>query len=84
MGFSLPFGKKRKMRKLMENYFRNRNREKIAFDEQKRRLNSLLNEKQIEQQTYKRFRAILETQYHQKKREDWTKVHNKFQNSLNS
>jgi len=72
------------MRKLMENYFKNRNREKIAFDAQKRQLDALLNEKRIEQQTYERFRAILETQYYRKKREEWTKVHNKFQNSLNS
>ena len=48
MGFSLPFGKQRKMRKLIGNYVKDRVREKRAFDEQIRRLHSQLNDKQIE------------------------------------
>ncbi len=83
MGFSLPFGKQRKMRKLIGNYVKDRVREKRAFDEQIRRLHSQLNDKQIEKHTYERLIAILEAQYCQKQNEEWVKVENKFQNPLN-
>lgn len=83
MGFSLPFGKERKMRKLIGNYIKDRVREKKAFYEQISRLDAQLNDKQIEQSTYERLIAILETQYYQKQNEEWAKVVTKFQNPLN-
>ncbi len=83
MGFSLPFGKERKMRKLIGNYIKDRVREKRAFDEQIRLLSAQFIDKRIEQDTYERLRAILETQYYQKQEEEWEKVELKFQNPLN-
>jgi hypothetical protein len=69
MGFSLPFGKKRKIRKLKENYRKDIGRKKRAFNEQIKRLEVALNDRQIDQQTYQRYRAILEKQHYQKQKE---------------
>ena len=83
MGFSLPFGKERKMRKLIGNYIKERVREKRAFDEQTRRIDAQLKDEQIDMQIHERLRGILETQYYQKQQEQWARVENKFQNPLN-
>jgi hypothetical protein len=83
MGFSLPFGKKRKMRKLMENYHKDRVMKKKAFNEQLERLNAQRNDRRIDQQTYERYRVILEKQYCETQKQEWATVENKFQNSFN-
>ena len=83
MGFNLPFGKERKMRKLIGNYIKDRVREKRVFEEQIRRLDAQLNDEQIDQQIHERLRGILEIQYYQKKQEQWATVKNKFPNPLN-
>jgi hypothetical protein len=83
MGFSLPFGKERKMRKFMENYFKDRVSDKIAFHEQIKILDAQLNDKQIEQQTYERLRTILMSYHYQKQKEEWVKLENKFNNTFN-
>ena len=84
MGFSLPFGKERKMRKLTETYFKDKVREKRALNEQRKRLDAQLEDKQIDQQIHERYSAILEKQYYQKQKEKWVKLENKLQNLLNS
>jgi hypothetical protein len=84
MGFSLPFGKKRKIRKLIEKYLKDNVREERTFNEQRKRLDSQLDDRQIDQQIYERYRVILEKQYYQKQKKEWVKVKNKFQNLLNS
>ncbi|MFW9804909.1 MAG: hypothetical protein ACFFFC_19790, partial [Candidatus Thorarchaeota archaeon] len=63
MGFSLPFGKERKIRKLIENFFKDKAREKKAFYEQIKRLDAKFSERQIDQQIHERYRSILEKQY---------------------
>ncbi len=84
MGFSLPFGKKRKMRKLIRNYIEDRAREKRAFNEQMKRIDAKLEDEQIDQQIHERLRGILETQYYQKQEEEWVKIAKKFQNPFSS
>ena len=69
MGFSLPFGKERKMRKLMGNYVKDRVREKRAFNEQIRRLGVQLEDEHIDQYIHERLKGILETKYYQKQQE---------------
>ena len=71
------------MRKLMDNYFKNRIRKKIAHDEQTKRLKAQLKERQIDKQTYERYKIVLDEHYCQKHKEDWVKVENKFQIFLN-
>lgn len=83
MGFGLTFGKERKMLKLVGNYIKDRVREGKAFNDQIRRLDAQLTDKLIDEETYQRLKAILETQYYQKQEEEWEKVVNKFQNPLN-
>ena len=83
MGFSSPFGKERKMRKLIGNYVKDRVREKRAFNEQIRRLDVQLEDKKFDQYIHERLREILETKYYQKQQEQWAKIENKFQNPLN-
>jgi len=83
MGFNLPFGKERKMRKLIGNYIKDRVREKRVFEEQIRRLDAQLEDEQIDQQIHERLRRILEAQYFQKQQEQWATVKNKFPNPLN-
>jgi hypothetical protein len=83
MGFSLPFGKQWKMQKLIGRYVKARVREKRAFEEQIRRLDAQLHDKQINKQIHERLRGILETQYYQKQQEQWTNVKSKFQNPFN-
>ena len=39
--------------------------------------------KKLEEQTYQRLRAILETQYYQKQQEEWSKIQTRFHNPLN-
>ena len=71
------------MQKLIENYFKDRIRKKIAFDEQTKRLKAQLKDRQIDQQTYERYTIVLDKQYYQKHKEEWVKVESKFQNFLN-
>ncbi len=83
MGFSLPFGKERKTRKLIENYLKNEAGEREAFNEQTKRLDAQLHDRQIDQQTHERYRAILEKHYHQKQKEECARAvyyltHNNF------
>jgi hypothetical protein len=86
MGFSLPFGKKRKMRKLIRNYIKDRVREKRAFNEQMKRIDAMLEDEQIDQKIHERLRllGILETQYYLKQEEEWAKIEKKFQNPFSS
>ena len=66
MGFSLALRKKGKMRKLVGNYVHDRIKEKTAFNRQIELLQTQLRDKQIDQQTYERLIAIIETQYYQR------------------
>lgn len=84
MGFSLAFGKKAKMRKLIGNYVDDRIKEKMAFNQQMNWLNAQLHDKQIEKETYERLTEILVTQYYQKQGEQWAKIENKIPSNLNS
>jgi hypothetical protein len=84
MGFSIAFGKKRKMRKLIGNFVKGRLKEKTAFNQQMKRLDTQLHDKQIQKETHKQLVEILEMQYYQKQQEQWTKIKNKFQNPLKS
>ena len=84
MGSSLPFGKERKIQKLIRNYIKDRAREKRAFNEQIKRLDAQFDDEQINWQTYERFRMILENQYYQRQEEEWAKTRNNFQNTINS
>jgi hypothetical protein len=84
MAFSLPFGKERKVRKMISNYVKDRVREKRAFEEQIGRLDAQLKDEQIDMQIHERLRGILEAQYYQKQNEQWAKIENEFYNPLNS
>lgn len=84
MGFSISFGKKRKMRKLIGNYVSDRVKEKKAFNEQMKRLDAQLQDKKIEKQIYERLKDILEVKYFQQQQEQWAKIKNNFFNPLNS
>jgi hypothetical protein len=84
MGFSLLFVKKRKMKKLIGNYVKLRVNEKKTFAQQIRTLEAQLDNNKIEKSTFERLREVLETQYYQKQRKEWTRVKDKFQNPLKS
>ncbi len=84
MGISISFGKKRKFRKLIGNYVRDRVKEKRVFNEQLKRLDVQLKDGKIEEQIYERLRVVLEANYYQEQKEEWTKIKNKFYNPLKS
>jgi hypothetical protein len=84
MGFSLPFGKKAKMQKLVGNYMGLRVKEKAAFNKQVEWLKVQLGDKQIDKQTYERLKEILEMQYYQRQAKEWVNVESKFCNPFNS
>lgn len=84
MGFSLFFGKKMKMRRLVKNYIKLRIKEKKTFDQQVKCLESQLGDNQIVKSTFERLKEILETQYYQRQQKEWAKIENKFQNPLRS
>lgn len=82
MGFSILFGKKTKMQRLIANYVRLRIKEKKTFNQQIKCLVAQLGDSQIEKPTFERLRDILETQYYQKQQKEWANIENKFQNPL--
>jgi transposase len=84
MGFGSAFSKKAKMQKLIGNYVKRRIKERTAFNQQIKWLDTQLNDKQIDQDTYERFRQILEIKDLEKQQEGWSKIQNKFRNPLNS
>ena len=76
------FGKKRKMRNLIKNYVNFRVKERRTFNEQLKRLDAKLQDKEIEHDTYERLKEVLEAKYYQEQQEEWTKVQGKFFNPL--
>ena len=78
MGFHFAFWKKQKIGKLIGSYVNNRVKENIAFDEQLKRLDSQLQEKTIDQQTYDRLRDILEVKFIQQHEDARTSIQNIF------
>ncbi len=84
MGFGSAFSKKAKMQKLIGNYVKRRIKERTAFTQQIKWLDTQLYDKQIDQDTYERFREILEIKDLEKQQEGWSKIQNKFRNPLNS
>ncbi len=84
MGFGSSFSKKAKMQKLIGNYVKRRIKERTAFNQQIKWLDTQLNDEKIDQDTYERFRQILEIKDLEKQQEGWVKIQKKFRNPLNS
>ena len=78
MGFHFSFWKKQKIGKLIGSYISDRVKEKRAFKEQLKRLDSQLQEETINQQIYERLRNVLEFNFVQKREEARLKLHNNF------
>jgi hypothetical protein len=78
MGFHFAFWKKQKIGKVIGCYVNDRIKEKIAFHEQLKRLDSQLKEKTIDQQLYDRLRDILEVKFNQQREDALTSIQNIF------
>jgi hypothetical protein len=80
MVFSFMFKKKCVMDKSVSSYVFSRVQKKRTFNEQKKLLDTRLQHKEIELDTYERSKDILEIEYYKKQLEEWEKVQTKFQN----
>ena len=77
-------GKKRRFRKLICNYISFRIKGKRIFNEQVKRLDTMLQDKVIKKDTYERLRIVLEVNDLQQQQEKWEKMKNKFCNPIKS
>lgn len=82
--FSFMFKKKWVIDKSVHNYIRSRVKKNRDFQEQKKLLDTQLQNKKIELDTYERLKDILETEYYKTQIEELTKIQTKFQNTLHS
>jgi len=74
MGFHFAFWKKQKIGKLIGGYVSDRVKEKRAFQEQLKRLDSQLQEETIDQQIYERLRDVLEVNFIQQREKARTSI----------
>jgi hypothetical protein len=83
MVFNFPFGKKKKIQKLIGNFVSSRVKEKRAFANLIEQLDAELYNNQIEQKAYERLRWNIEVQFYQKQQKEWAEIKPKF-HKLNS
>ena len=76
--FNLSFGKKPKKGKLIGKYVNQRVENKKTYQQQLDRLDSQLEQENIDKIERDRFRTILEAKYYEQQQEDW----DKFENSI--
>ena len=74
MGFSFSFGKKPKTGKLMGKYVNQRIQHKKSYQEQLDRLDSQLQQENIDKLERDRLRTILEAKYYEQQQEDWEQL----------
>jgi ribosome-associated translation inhibitor RaiA len=63
MGFNFSFGKKKKIGKSIRTYVADRVKEKRSFEKQLERLEAQLQNETVDQDTYERFRDVLEINF---------------------
>ncbi|UCH32461.1 MAG: hypothetical protein JSV05_03535 [Candidatus Bathyarchaeota archaeon] len=63
MGFNLSLGKKKKIGKSIRDYVADRVKEKRSFEKQLERLEAELQNETVDQDTYERFRDVLEINF---------------------